>query len=471
MGNYQSGGDDLIKKYAETKIFKSKSEFARFLYNLDPSRSVDAWRLKVLRWEKRGGKIKQQDTVAKNMNVYYDKSNDCYISVMDDSKELISVDGDTHRAIKRAYSKDGGNLKAHEIARKFSLPENWVVSYIRSNDWTHGMDIFTDEEISVKSLGSLVEDAISEKRKNVLEEANRKYWRQIERDANKYRLFDELILKEFRELVEEPMDIPALVNLPESDSPYALVVSPTDLHYGKGAWEDECGQTYNLKEARNRLMNQTSNLVSRLPATPEKIILATGSDWFHVDNELGSTTKGTPQDMAATPAQILRDGCMLAREHIELLAQVAPVEVIFMRGNHDRHTSLSLMMYLSAVYENNPQVTVSTGLELRQYVKWGNNLLGFTHGDGVRSSNLPALMATESREDWGDTEHHTWFHGHLHHMKQTEKDGCMVVQLPSLAGHDRWHYRKGFTLNRAGLSGHLIDYELGVIGTLFAPVV
>ena len=58
MGIYQSGGDDLIEKYAETKIFTSKSEFARFLNNLDPSRSVDAWRLKVLRWEKKGWKDK-----------------------------------------------------------------------------------------------------------------------------------------------------------------------------------------------------------------------------------------------------------------------------------------------------------------------------------------------------------------------------------------------------------------------------
>ena len=41
----------------------------------------------------------------------------------------------------------------------------------------------------------------------------------------------------------------------------------------------------------------------------------------------------------------------LAREHIDLLRQVAPVEVV-MAGNHDRHSSIALMMYLSAAYED-----------------------------------------------------------------------------------------------------------------------
>ena len=138
--------------------------------------------------------------------------------------------------------------------------------------------------------------------------------------------------------------------------------------------------------------------------------------------------------------------------------------------NHDRHSSLALMIYLQAVYENSDRVTITDDLKLRQYTTYGNNLLGFTHGDGVRGVDLPSIMSHEARTDWGACEHHTWFHGHLHHIKQTEKAGCMVIQLPSLAGHDKWHYRKGFTLNRAGLMAHLVDKELGVIGNLFAPV-
>tara|TARA_R100000152_G_C6781191_1_gene215186 strand:- start:2408 stop:3847 length:1440 start_codon:yes stop_codon:yes gene_type:complete len=478
MGTYRSGGDSLIEKYANTKSFTSVSEFGRFLHEIDPSRSSEAWRLKIMRWRKKtGGEMKiDSPKVVRSMEVYYDKTSDCYISVIAGSNELMAVDGDTHRKMKRAYSAEGLNMKAHELAREFALPEDWVQNYIRVNGWTHGMDIFTDEEISIKSIADLVDEAVVEKRRNVLQEAKRKYWRTIERDADKYRLLRETLLNEFSELAIEPYKAPKLEKMKTAQyvdkdtNPYAVVISPTDFHYGKDAWEDETGETYNLETAQQRLMEQTQNLIDRLPGRPEKIIIGTGSDWFHVDNDMGTTTKGTPQDTAGSPALILRDGAYLARQHIEMLAKVAPVEVVFMRGNHDRHSSLALMIYLQAVYENSDRVTITDDLKLRQYTTYGNNLLGFTHGDGVRGADLPALMSHEARSEWGACEHHTWFHGHLHHIKQTEKAGCMVIQLPSLAGHDKWHYRKGFTLNRAGLMAHLVDKELGVIGNLFAPV-
>ena len=472
MRQYRSGGDDLIKKYAETKQFSSVSEFGRFLHGIDPSRSAQAWRLKVMRWQKKEGNDLKTEApkVLRAMSVYYDKTSDSYISVVEGSDELMAVDGDTHRKMKRAYSAEGLNMKAHELAREFAVPEDWVMNYIKINKWTHGMDIFTDEEIQIKSLTDLVDEAVVEKRRNVLQDAKRKYWRAIERDADKYRLLRETLLNEFSELAIEPYKEPKLSKFAKADNSYALVISPTDFHYGKGSWEDETGEGYNLETAKHRLMLQTQNLIERLPGRPEKIVIGTGSDWFHVDNDLGLTTKGTPQDMAASPAQILRDGAHLARQHIEMLAKVAPVEVVFMRGNHDRHTSVALMIYLQAVYEDSDRVTITDDLKLRQYMKWGNNLLGFTHGDGVRNTDLPGVMAHEAREDWGDCEHHVWFHGHLHHIKHTEKGGCMIIQLPSLAGHDRWHYRKGFTLSRAGLMAHVVDKELGVIGSLFAPV-
>ena len=56
-------------------------------------------------------------------------------------------------------------------------------------------------------------------------------------------------------------------------------------------------------------------------------------------------------------------------------------------------------------------------------------------------------------------------------MRLTEKAGCTVIQLPSLAGHDRYHARKGYVLARAGICAHIVDKELGLVGNLFSPVV
>jgi len=217
-------------------------------------------------------------------------------------------------------------------------------------------------------------------------------------------------------------------------------------------------------------MDKTAALMDKLPGKPDQIILAAGSDWFHVDNDFGSTTRGTYQDSCGTPAQILMTGCELAREHIELLRKIARVQVVFMPGNHDRHSSLALMMFLSAAYENVSDVKIEVSPKSRSYVKYGNSLIGFTHGDTGAVKKLPSLMATEKRELWGFCENHIWFHGHKHHQTVSENNGAMVIQLPSLARHDRYHNREGFVMSRAGLSAHIIDWNDGLVGALFCPV-
>jgi len=473
-----TGGDKLIATIVDEQTFPNIAECARYLHKIEPRRSVDGWRTKLYRFQAETGRelIKEwrnrpyeEDTSAYTA-VYYDKNTDTYISVAPDTKHLVVVEGSKHREMKVAYSKDGGNFNLSEMSRKFGYPSSFISHYCKVNGWTHDMDIYTNEEVMQKSVNEMVAETVASKRAQVLEKANKKYWKGIEKDADSYKMLQETLLNEFKELItEKPTKVkPIKMKAPARD--YAVVVSPTDLHYGKHGWKDEVGEEYDLEIARERLMLGTQDLIHRLPDRPEKIILATGSDWFHIDNEMGQTTKGTPQDMAASPAQILMDGCKLAREHIDMLRAVAPVEVVFMRGNHDRHSALALMLYLDAVYEECKDVSVIADPKLRQYMTYGNNLLGFTHGDGVRGNDLPALMAVEMRKEWGDTESHLWFHGHLHHEKMTERGGVSIFQLPSLAGHDRWHYNKGFTQARAGIKAHILDKQLGIIGSLFSPV-
>ena len=275
-------------------------------------------------------------------------------------------------------------MSATDLARKYGIPTGWIKEYIRVNEWNHGMDIFTDEEVMTKTTDDLVNETLAVRRMQVAEKVESKRWAEIEKDANAYRAFSDTILNEFLTLIPKVKTTTKnRIKMTENGN-YAVVISPTDLHYGKYGWKDEVGEEYDLDEARSRLIDRTNNLISRLPSRPDKVIVTAGSDWFHVDNDAGTTTKGTAQDMAATPAQILMGGCELAREHIEMLRAVSPVQVVFMCGNHDRHSNFALMMYLSALYENADDVEVIVSPYPRQYIKYGNSLLGFTHGDGVR---------------------------------------------------------------------------------------
>lgn len=464
--------DDFIAENFDSTI--SRMQNARNLNSLDGSKSIKGWEMQIYRWEQENDLVKEkpkkQEEQYKTISesYFYDSVNDEYYTFLSIADQMISVSGDTHRAMKEAYSNMvGKGATINEVCREFGIPRAWFDEYRRRHGWTHDMSPYTDEEIESTNVDRLVEDLILRRKQELHKKFEKRKWKEIEESAEKFEMFNTYVLNEFKQLVTKANTVPQIkLEKPEFD--YSLVISPTDFHWGKYGWVDEVGEEYNFDEARKRLMEKTEELIAKLPAKPEQIIIATGSDWFHVDTDGGTTTRGTPQDMCGTPAEILMTGCQLAREHIDLLRQVAPVKVVFMAGNHDRMSAISLMMYLSAAYEDCKDCEVVVSPSTRQYVKYGNNLLGFIHGDGAK--NLIELMSVEQRQMWGECEHHVWFHGHLHHQKLTEKGGCLVVQLPSLAGHDRYHARQGYTTSKAGLSAHIIDKQKGLVGTLFAPV-
>jgi len=405
---------------------------------------------------------------------YYDKATDCYYTYLRTASQNVKVPGPTHRAMKEAYSNMvGKGSTINQIARDFNFPRHWFDEYRRRHGWTHDMDPFTNEEMLENDPTELVDDLILRRRRILHKQYTQKQWDEIKKDAQHWGNFEETVMKAFKEHMENnwtPIRIPKMKLQKNNEQDYALVISPTDFHWGKGGWVDEVGEHYDLEEARKRLFEKTEELVNRLPYQPEKIYLATGSDWFHVDNHQGGTTRGTPQDMSGTPAQILITGCELAREHIDLLRQVAPVEVLFMRGNHDKHSSLTLMLYLSAVYEGVDDVSVRIDPKVRHYATYGKTLIGFTHGDAVQHNALPEIMAAEEAKLWGESNFRVWFTGHRHHQHLKELRGCTVYTLPSLAGKDRWHYQAGY-ISQPGLAAHMVDKNLGVIGSLFAPVI
>ncbi len=464
--------EELIGDYPMS-VNGMKTKLTEELHRIYPHRSHKGWEALLYRY------LKYVDSEVQKQNspieydkapYHYNKETDTYITFIKCAGENLVISGDMHRAMKSSYSNmtsKGATL--NQIAREFNFPRLWFDEYRRKHGWTHDMLPYTDEQVMESDNDELVEDLVLRNRREIHKKYEKRKWNDIQEAAEKWFHFEDTYKGMLSGLTKAPKTVPKL-RIPESKSPFAVVMSPTDFHWGKYGWVDEVGESYNFKEAKSRLMNRTQEIISWLPAQPDKIILASGSDWFHVDNDLGTTTRGTPQDMCGSPAEILISGCQLAREHIDLLRQVAPVEVVFMAGNHDRHSTLALMLYLSAAYEGIDDVSINLNPQIRHYTTYGNTLLGFNHGDSVKKTKLPTLMSKEQRVLWGQTENHIWFTGHLHHQVLYELEGGLVIQLPSLAGHDRYHYRAGYTTAKAGLAAHIIDKELGLIGSLFSPV-
>lgn len=471
-------GYEIIEKESHLLATMTRLAFARHLHNLYPLKTVKGWEMATQRWQKGNSVVNPQvvGTATTRMYssdaYYYNKEEDMYFTFLRAADQVVQITGDIHRQMKSDYSNlDGDALTINEMCRKYSMPRPWIEEYRKRHGWTHDMLPFTDEEIESEDTDVLAEELVARKTNQVYEKFEQKRWASIEKDALKYRNLEANLLLEFKELIQSKPEPPKVLSVLEKrvENPYALVVSATDFHWGKYGWVDEVGEKYNFEEARNRLLEKTEELTNKLPYAPEKIILGTGSDWFHVDTDNGTTTRGTPQDMCGTPAEILMTGCELAVEHIELLRQIAPVEIYNMAGNHDRMSALALIMYLQAYYRNTPDVNIVVSPYPRQYMTYGTTLIGLTHGDNAMNK-LPALMSVEAKREWGITDYHIWFHGHHHHQTMKESNGALIVQMPSLAGHDRYHARAGYTMSKAGLAAYMIDKQKGLVCSLFAPV-
>lgn len=60
-----------------------------------------------------------------------------------------------------------------------------------------------------------------------------------------------------------------------------------------------------------------------------------------------ATTADTPQDTDGTPLQIMRERYLLAVEHLDMLRQVAPLDVVPIEGNHDRAAAHAMLLFLT----------------------------------------------------------------------------------------------------------------------------
>ena len=176
-GQYFTGGTKLIEKFANDRHWASTTEFARFLADIEPARSFEAWRNAISRWVAKGNELNNIEYEANDSTttrIYYDKSNDNYIVLLESHDGMLIVDGEKHRAMKQAYADVGGGLTYDEMAREFDMPASWVSEYIRVNKWKHAMQPFTDEEVVANTLDEMVDNFLDIRKNEILKKAEKK---------------------------------------------------------------------------------------------------------------------------------------------------------------------------------------------------------------------------------------------------------------------------------------------------------
>lgn len=259
--------------------------------------------------------------------------------------------------------------------------------------------------------------------------------------------------------------------------PHLLEVSLFDPHFGKLAWHAETGEDYDIHIAERIYENAVNDLLAKARGfAVEKILFVFGQDFFTINNAEFTTVHGTSQDTDGRLAKIFETGALAVIHAIDRCLCTAPVDILWIPGNHDRETSWFLAKYLSAWYRSNNAVAVDAESRARKYCRYGVNLIGFTHGDEEPHRDLPTIMAAECRDIWGDVWQCEWHIGHLHKRKETRYlagdtfGGIGVRILPSLSGIDSWHYRKGYVQETRSAEAYLWSYDRGYTGHLASVV-
>jgi len=250
-----------------------------------------------------------------------------------------------------------------------------------------------------------------------------------------------------------------------------LEINIFDLHFGKVAWHEEVGENYNINIATERFNACVDYFIETYKNfNIEQVLLPISNDFFNSDRShpFNSTTSGTPQEEDTRWQNTFRKGRELLIHNIQKLSQIAPVVVKVIPGNHDYERSFYLGDSLQGWFHNNENITIDNNASPRKYFAYGKCLIGLTHGNNEKLTDLPMIMAQENPIEWAKSIYREFHLGHLHHKKETkfnatnELQGVMIRFMSSLSGTDSWHHKKGYIGARKSAEAFLWDRENGL---------
>jgi len=247
---------------------------------------------------------------------------------------------------------------------------------------------------------------------------------------------------------------------------HLLVIDPADIHIGKLCTAFESGSDYNSQIAVKRVLEGVDGILQKANGfNIDKINFIGGNDILHIDTPQRKTTSGTPQDTDGMWYTNFLIAKKLYVDILEKLIKIADVHFTFNPSNHDYTNGFFLADVVKTHFRNCKNITFDTSIAHRKYFTYGKNLIGTTHGDGAKQSDLPLIMANESK-DWSNTKHRYIYTHHVHHKNSKDYHGVTVESLRSPSGTDSWHHRNGYTLVPKAVEGFIHHKDHGQVARL-----
>lgn len=143
----------------------------------------------------------------------------------------------------------------------------------------------------------------------------------------------------------------------------------------------------------------------------DKIAVVNLGDYFNTDVN-NATTKGTQQQGNASEIDARHAGIEFIMDTLLKGQEVAPMEYLTTPWNHDEYKSAYLHTVILKALEQHPNIHVRPQANLREYIKRGNSLIGFTHWHTIKSKQVPEAMLRDAKQNWIKNRYFEMWHRH-----------------------------------------------------------
>ena len=293
-------------------------------------------------------------------------------------------------------------------------------------------------------------------------------------------LFD---IEEYLEKKDFTINKPKTVPIQYDEDGEYLEVCLPDLHGGLFSWRNETGEDYDLHIAKQRLEIAMEDVKNRCIGKKLKgIFFVTLGDLLNFDNEEQSTTKRTPQQSDGRTAKVHDLILDTLIDAITMLGNIAPVEVVYLPGNHDLITGRMLMVAVKMAFRNDKNIHFDVSPNPLKSRRFGNVMVGWTHGD-MPEKNMGSWLPQMARSDFGECSVVEVHAGHFHKQNTKEKsvtvrnynqtfedNGVVVRYLPTISSASGWAHQQGYSKTVKTIMSFLWNEQTGLRDIWFSGV-
>jgi len=284
----------------------------------------------------------------------------------------------------------------------------------------------------------------------------------VKTDADKARQ-EQMVKETIAAFVEDIIPVKPTTSPKKTDKDICVAYCIGDAHLGLYAWGAEAGDDFNIEIAKKDLIRAVDRLSDATPDSNDAIIVQLG-DFYHVDDNRAVTpASGNQLDLDSRFAKVIRSGIATMRYTIDkALTKHKKVRVRNVAGNHDPHASVTLTEALIGYYAKEPRVVIEDSPRAFFTYRFGQNLIGITHGHAGKPERLPGILAVDAQTDWGECAFKSVWHGHIHNKRVFEDMGVIVESFRTLAARDAWATEQGYRPGRE-MQAIVLHKEFGEI--------